>query len=235
VAGIPWGKYDRSDWERVPKGQAGFSATARTFRLKQRHDVVISRRQFDENYGSASFFGTYEKKAKRNESNALQLLRPARGRKSALKLSPVERESEIGKRKVIKQETQQEKLIRRLSNKKPRTPQKITLKNFQKNKLIRRIRTGVDVDEIERLRYEASKSKIVFGYWVGLEMVSERDGQMKTPSLFSQRDIQLPFTDLDMDNALDVALSKSYAELTGMFIAFHLTKAAAKRNGVKFK
>ena len=228
MAGIPWGKYDRADWVRVPGG-------ARRYASVQNPGVTISRRQFDEHYGSAAFHGTYEKKARVNAKEPQQLLRPARGRKSALKLTPAQKEAELARRRVIKQETQQEKLVRKLETKKIRTPQKITLRNFKSGHVIRKIRTGVDQEEIERLRYEGQKSKIIFGYWVGLEMVSERDGQMKSVSLFTQRDIKLPFTDEDMDAAIDVASNKSYAELTGMFIAFHLNKAGAIRNGARKK
>jgi hypothetical protein len=80
----------------------------------------------------------------------------------------------------------------------------------------------------------AARSRLVFGYWVGLELVSERTGGIVTPSLFSQRDIQMAFTNEDFENALRTYANRyaNYAQLTGMFISLHLIRAAAERNGV---
>lgn len=228
MAGIPWGRFDKSDWVRVP-------GAARRYRNLKNPNVTISRRQFDEHYGSVAFFGTNEKKARVNAQSALQLLRPARGRKSALKLTPAQKEAELNRRRVIAQEAKQEKLTQRLSSRKNRLPTKITIHNFSKGKQIRRFRTDVDRKQIEGLRIAAQRSKIVLSYWVGLEMVSDRDGQLKSVSLFPQREISMPFTQQDMKKAMDKAKEKSYAQLTGMFIAFHLDYVHAKKNGAKLK
>lgn len=228
MAGIPWGRYDKSDWVRVP-------GAARRFRNLKNPNVTISRRQFDEHYGAVSFFGTNEKKARVNAQSALQLLRPARGRKSALKLTPAEKESEINRRRVIAQEIKQQKLTERLTTKHNRLPQKITLRNFRKGTQIRKFRTDVNREQIEGLRIAAQQSRIVLSYWVGLEMVSDRDGQLKSVSLFPQREISMSFTQRDMIKAMEKAREKSYAQLTGMFIAFHLTYQAAKKNGAKIR
>lgn len=223
MAGIPWGKYDRTEWERIPGG-------ARRYRLKQRHDITISRRQYDEHYGSAVQYGTYERKAK-SQAGPKQLLKPARGRTSALKLTPAEQEAELGRRRVVKQETAQQRKVAALRSKSNRLPQNITLRNFAKGKQIRKFRTGINRDEIENIRIAAEKSHLIFGYWVGLELVSERDGQIKTPSLFFQRDIKMSFTERDFREALAKAQQLSYATLTGMWIALHLTRAAAIKHG----
>jgi hypothetical protein len=226
VAGIPWGKYDKADWRRVPGG-------ARRYYNVQNPDVTISRRQYDEHYGAVKFFGTNERKARLNAQQPGQLLKPARGRSSALKLSPSEKEAELNRRKVSRQEQQKDKLVSKLSSKKNKLPTKITLKNFRPKTQIRKFRTGVNQKEIEGLRLAAYKSRIVFGYWVGLEIVSERDGKVKTPSLFTQRDIAIPFTEADLYKAVENAQVLSYAQITGMWIAFHLTKAAAIKNGAR--
>lgn len=232
MAGIPWGKYDRADWERIPKGQPGYSSTARTYRLKQNHKIQTSRRQFDKHYGSAVQYGTYERKAK-SQAGPKQLLKPARGRTSALKLTPAEQEVEIGRRRVAKQETAQQRKVTALRSKSNRLPQTITLRNFAKGKQIRKFRTGVNRDEIENIRIAAEKSRLVFGYWVGLELISERDSQIKTPTLFSQRDIKMSFSESDFREALAKAQQLSYATLTGMWIALHLTRAAAIKHGAR--
>jgi hypothetical protein len=202
----------------------------RYFRLKQQPSVVITRRQFDQHYGSAAAHGTFERKAKRNAGNVQQLLRPARGRTSALKLTPAEQQVEINRRKTVKAETAQQKLANKLRAKTNRNPKSITLRTFKTGTQIRRFRTGIDHEAIESLRAAGERSRIVFGYWVGLELVSERDGEVKTPSLFTQRDIREPFTELDFQKALAAAAQKSYAILTGMWIAMHLKRDAAIRN-----
>lgn len=235
MAGVAWGKYSRSDWERVPKGQPGYSATARTFRLKSDHGVIIPRRQYDKHYGSAAAFGTYERKAKKAAGTREQLLRPARGRKSALKLTPEEQEKEIGRRKVAQAEAKQQKLIRKQQSKRVRLPKSITLRNFPHGTQIRRFRTNISHEEIETLRIAGQNSRVILGYWVGLEMVSERDGKVIHIALFGMRDKKLSFTEDDFKHALDVAGQRSYAVLTGMWIAFHLTKPAAIKNGARTK
>jgi hypothetical protein len=233
VAGIPWGKYDRSDWQRVPKGAPGYSATARTYRLTQHPSVIISRRQYDEHYGHAAAAGTYERKARANKGPA-QLGKPARGRSSIKALSPAEQEVELGRRKIAQTERQTAKLSQRQLGKQVRIPKSITLRNFPRGHAIRSFRTGVNHDQIESIRLAAARSRLVFGYWVGLELVSERTGGIVTPSLFSQRDIQMAFTNEDFENALRTYANRyaNYAQLTGMFISLHLTRAAAERNGV---
>lgn len=228
MAGIPWGKYDASDWVRIPGAQ-------RRYRNVSNPSIEISRRQYDEHYGAVAKYGTYEKKARAKSHEAEALLRPARGRSSARKLTPAEREVEANRRKVAAQESKQQRLIDKLVSKKTRNPQTISLRNFKRGTQIRKFRTEVSQQAIEQLRQAAAKSRIVFGYWVGLELVSERDGQIKTPSLFTQRDINMPFTMQDFRKALAKAAELSYATLTGMWIAFHLKRDAAKRNGAKIK
>ncbi len=226
MAGVAWGKYSRSDWERVPGG-------SRRYRLRGKPSVEISRRQYDEHYGSAAAFGTYERKAKKSAGTREQLLRPARGRTSARKLTPEQQEKELGRRRVTQAEAKQQKLIRKQQSKRPRLPTKITLRNFPKGKQIRRFRTDIDHGEIEGLRKAGAASRIVLGYWVGLELVSERDGKVIHISAFTMRDIKMSFTENDFNRALDLASQKTYAVLTGMFIAMHLTKAAAIKNGAR--
>lgn len=228
MAGIAWGKYSRSDWERVPGG-------SRRYRLRSNPSIEISRRQFDEHYGSAAAYGTYERKAKKSAGTREQLLRPARGRTSARRLSPEQQEIELGRRRVAQAESKQQKLIRKQQNKSVRLPKSITLRNFPHGTQIRRFRTNISHEEIETLRVAGQKSRVILGYWVGLEMVSERDGKLIHIALFGMRDKKLSFTEDDFKHALDIAAQRSYAVLTGMWIAFHLTKAAAIKNGAKTK
>lgn len=228
MAGIPWTKYDRSDWRRVP-------GASRRYANVLNPNVTISRRQFDEHYGSAAEFGTYERKAKKNATSETQLLRPARGRTSALKIAPELKNAELNKRKVIKAESAHDKKVARLQSRHDRIPSSISLRNFGNKKAIRKFRTPVSREAIESIRAAGEKSRIVFGYWVGLEIVSERDNRILTPTCFAQRDIREPFTEADFLKALQMAQVKNYATLTGMWIALHLTRAASIKNGVKLQ
>lgn len=229
MAGIPWGKYDRADWERVPGG-------ARRYRLKQRHDITISRRQYDEHYGSAVQYGTYERKAK-SQAGPKQLLKPARGRTSALKLTPAEQEAEANRRKVAKQEAKTEKLANKELGRKTKPLKSINLKNFHKGHRWRKFRTGVSREEIEHIRALGQKSCIIFGYLVGLVIISDRDGQIKTPICFDKtEDIRTEFSDELYQKCLDRFINYTqYAQLVGMFIGLVLNKKASIKNGVKFK
>jgi hypothetical protein len=226
VAGIPWGKYEREDWLRVPGG-------ARRFALRSNPAIQISRRQYDEHYGSARVYGTYERKAKSKSAEPEQILRPARGRSSALKKTPAEKVVEANRRRVARGEAQREKLIAKLTHQKVSTNKTISLKNFPKGTQIRKFATAVAHAPIEALRFAGEKSRVVFGYWVGLTMVSERDNQRKDVSLFTQRDIKWAFSEADFQKAIEKAQEKSYATLVGMWIAMHLTRAAAIKNGAK--
>lgn len=230
---LVWGKYDKSDFQPVPKGEAGHSKSARRYRLKINHKIIIARRQYDEHYGSAAQAGTYERKAQKFAGTEDQLLRPARGRKSARKLSPEEKIKEINERRLSQAETRIRKKVSSLQSKHFRIPSSITLRNFGKRKQIRKWRTEISEDQIEHMRQLGQQSRIVLSYWVGLEIVSERDGRVLSPTLFMARDIKLPFTDEDMITALDKASTKQYAILTGMWIAMHLTKAAAIKHGAR--
>lgn len=225
---VAWSKYDRADWKRLPgKGRYYYNVN--------NPNAVITRRQFDEHYGAAAEFGSYERKAKKNSTKEEQLLRPARGRKSALKIAPELKNAELNKRKVIKAETAHDRKVQRLQAKHDRIPKSISLRNFGNKKAIRKFRTPVSREAIETIRAAGERSRIVFGYWVGLEIVSERDNRVLTPTCFAQRDIREPFTEEDFLKALQMANVKNYATLTGMWIALHLTRAASIKNGVKLQ
>lgn len=229
MAGIPWGKYDRSDWRRLP------GATRRYYNT-QNPDVTISRRQFDEHYGSASAFGTYERKARAKAKEPEALARPARGRTSARKLAPAEREVELQRRKVAQQETRTNKKIERLRGKQHKYPHKIDLRSFKKGKLFRRVELPVEYEAVETVRAAAAASKLVFGYYVGANMVDDKTGEARVFSLFALRDVNMPFTRKDFANLLKKAQEKSYASLVSLWIHLTLKSAVAtNRNGWKGK
>lgn len=229
MAGIPWGKYEREDWVRVPGAQ-------RRYRLRSSPNITISRRQFDEHYGAVRAYGTNEKKAKHKSAEPEAILRPARGRKSALKIAPAAKEAEINRRRVIAKEAATEKKIQAGRNKVYKYPKSIDLRTFKRGKIHRTIELPVDYDAVENTRQAAAKSRIIFGYYVGVNMIDTRNGQKIAFAGFSLRDINMKFTQRDFNKLIEKAKEKTYAELVSLWI--HLTlksKIATDRNAWKGK
>jgi hypothetical protein len=226
VAGIPFGKYERSDWRRVPGAQ-------RRYALVSDPSVTISRRQFDEHYGAAVPYGTYEKKTKLKSKEREALLRPARGRTSALKLSPAEKEAELGRRRVAAKEAATEKKVARGRAKQYRYPTKIDLRNFPKGRIYRTFELPVSYDAIVTVREAAERSRIVFGYYVGANLI-DRDGELRSIAQFSLRDIKMKYTELDFEKLMKKVQEKDYAQLISLWIHLKLKEEIAiKRNGWK--
>lgn len=227
MAGIPWGKHEREDWRRVPGAQ-------RRYALKSNPDITISRRQFDEHYGAVRAFGTYEKKAKHKATEPEALLRPARGRTSARKLTPTEKEVELGRRRVAAKESATMKRIERERSKQHKHPRTIDLRTFKKGKIHRTIELPVSFDAVENTRAAAAKSRIVFGYYVGVNMIDLRSGQRISFAAFGLRDIHMAFKPSDFDKLIKKAQEKTYAELVSLWIHLTLKSAVATdRNGWK--
>lgn len=229
MAGIPWGKYDRSDWRRVP-------GASRRYVLVGNPDITISRRQYDEHYGAAVPYGTYEKKAKHKSQEREAPLRPARGRTSALKLKESEKEAEIGRRRVTAKETATQKRIDRERGKAHKYPKSIDLRTFKKGKISRTIELPVMYEAVESVRSAAAKSRIVFGYYVGANMIDLKSGERISFAAFAMRDINMAFKPSDFTKLIKKAQEKTYAELISLWIHVKLKSAVAvDRNGWKKK
>lgn len=226
MAGIPWGKYDRNDWVRVP-------GALRRYALRSNPSITISRRQFDEHYGAASAYGTYEKKAKAKSTEREALLRPARGRKSARKLSPEQQEVELNRRKVAAKESAIDKRVQRERNKAHKYPTRIDLRSFKKGSIYRVIELPVSHSAIESVRAAASKSRIVFGYYVGANMIDDRSGERISFAQFGLRDVHMAYTERDFQTLMDKAKEKSYAQLVSTWIHLKLKEDIAIKNGWK--
>lgn len=227
MAGIPWGKYERSDWRRVP-------GASRRYVNVHNPDVTISRRQFDEHYGAARAYGTYEKKAKHKAKEPEALLRPARGRTSARKLTPAEKEAELGRRRVAAKEAATVKRIERERGKQHKYPRTIDLRTFKKGKIHRTIELPVSFEAVEEVRAAAARSRIVFGYYVGANLIDDRSGDKIAFAAFGLRDIHMAFTRRDFDKLIKKAQEKTYAQLVSLWIHLTLKSAVAfDRNGWK--
>lgn len=223
---FPYAKFDRTDWVRVP-------GKARQYR-NILNNTIISRRQFDEHYGAVAAYGTNEKKAKYKAREPEALLRPARGRKSALKKSTEEKIRELGIRRIKKEENDADKLVEKFRTKKIRAPHTFTLKNFRRGTSSRRFAVPPSQPEIETIRQGAAKSRIIFSYLVGLMFV-DAHGKLKAVSQFSARDIETPYSARDFEQALDIAKNKSsYKSWAGMWMQVILKRTAGVRNGKRY-
>lgn len=229
MAGIPWGKYDRADWRRSP-------GASRRYYLVSHPNTTISRRQYDEHYGAARPYGTYEKKAKLKSQEREAILRPARGRTSALKLKESEKEAEIGRRRVVSKDAATQKRIDRERSKAHKYPRSVDLRTFKKGKISRTIELPVMYAAVESVRAAAAKSRIVFGYYVGANMIDIKSGERISFAAFSLRDINMVFKPADFDKLIKKAQEKTYAELISLWIHIKLKSAVAiDRNGWKKK
>lgn len=228
TSNLVWGKYDASDFVRVP------GKNTRNFQLKGT-DTQISRRMFDKHYGAVRAFGTNEKKAaiKGREDNAI--LRPARGRSDARKLSPSAKVVETNKRLLEAQETAAQEKLQKALYKKRKPLKKVTAANFKAEKISRRFTVEIgDWPELEHIRALGQASKKVFSYFIGVNMIDGTSGKHYDAALFSARYIN------DVITAKDgKALNKLVAEPRGgkksgsavvvsYFIQLHLSMPVVK-------
>lgn len=224
--GIDWSAFEGGDWQRVRGDKARRYVNKKT-------GVVISRRQFLQHYGKAQAFGTLEKRAKYYSKSDKQLLRPARGRKSALRVIESEKTAIAARRRLERQEKAADKKIEKELKRKRRTPKKISVSNFKKGKISRNIELDVDYSEIERVRLEAKKSGIVFGYLVGANMITEM-GEDRTFTTIKLRSISKSFKREEFDSMLETVQQMSYATLVSLFVHLSLSiDVARKRNNWK--
>ena len=210
---MKWGDFRATDWKRIPGG-------ARRY-VNAKTGDEISRRQYLQHYGGATAYGTLEKRAKHLSKTEKQLLRPARGRKSALRLSETEKIVEYNKRKVNKREAEADKKIARELSKKRRAPKKITIDNFKRGKISRNVVLPIEFEPIEAVRQEAEDSKLVFGYMVGANLITS-EGEDRTFVAIKLRSISKKFTERDYQNLLDKANEISYAKLVSFFVHLYL-------------
>lgn len=217
---FPFAKYDALDWVRVP------GSSTRNYRNVLTGDV-ISRRQYKQHYAPSI-------------PSLEPLLQPARGRTSARRLPPTEKEVILGQRKVQAKQKQAAKKIQRAAKRKPRPPHSFNLKSFHPKYRSKAFGVPPDVDVINSIRIAAQRSRNVYAYIVGLSLIDEDTGAERTVSLFAARSIRDPFTDEDFrqgeDEAETLHVNGKSGNLVsvGWWMRVFLTRAAAEKNGVKF-
>jgi len=220
VAGrFPFEKYDARDW--IPLG-----GTSRNYRNVFTGDI-ISRRQFKQHYAPS---------IKSIEPLAL----PARGRTSTRKLTPTQREVELGRRRVeVKQKTAKKK-IARIQKHKPRSSHSFALRSFKKKHQSKIFEVNPDVDEINTIRLQALRSGNISSYIVGILLIDGDTGAERSISLFSARYIRDAFTEADLEHGEDAIENLHVSQKSGSLTAVawwmrvFLKRAAAIKHGIKF-
>ncbi len=225
MPGIDWRAWERSDWRRVPGGSR---------RYRNVHTgVEISRRQFDEHYGSAAAFRTYERKAAHKAAELEAPLRPARGRKSARKLIGKAREEEILARREAALQKRIAEITTRKHLRRPRTLTNISGSNFKRGSIGRHFELPVDYVAIESFRQQVKSWGHAFGYFVGVNFIDTRSGETGSFSGFKLRSISKPFTIDDMRSLIAEAEEKDYIEVYSCFMYVALDINYARRRGYK--
>ena len=191
---------EESEWKRLP------GKTKRRYQNIKTGEI-ISRRYFDEHYGRLAKQGlkTNEEQAKVNKfrEGIEQLAKPARGR-TIIKENDAEiRKQILEARKELEEQKNKEKLLIKKQNKKPRTPSKITLKNFKPGTEGRVFRVHFDFDDISNFINVGKAYQGIFAYGVGIEFFNELKGNVGAATLFKHRHITVPFTQADFDYMRD--------------------------------
>lgn len=220
---IPWGVFQKSDWVRIP---------GRKFKNPET-GIEISRRQYDKHYGALVPYGSYEKKAAVKKSEPGSILRPARGRKNATKLTGAARENELSLRKLRATEAAASKRIAKERGRAFVRPKKITVANFKAGKISRTIELPVEYEPIEETRAAANASRVVFGYVVGANLINENTGEDRTYTQFALRHISMRYSKADFAELLDELEEIEYATVVSLFIKLSLKMEVAKAKKAK--
>ena len=180
--------------------------TGRKFQNKKTGEI-ITRRQYDKQRDIK-----FEEKAAKNKAKNFyeQILRPARGRKSALKLAPEQKKIEAHKR----EENLKDKLIEKdllKSTKHSKIPKTINKRSFKAGYKGRRFLVDFSADAVNELLSVARKYKGALGYTVAVVFVDERTGKQGAFELGGLRAFDMSFTDDDFLDAIDqIRYKKSY-------------------------
>ncbi len=224
---IDWKLYNKSDWVRVPGSARRYKniTTGKT----------ISRVAWLRHYGNISTLGfshpTQRAKYEKKQNPKLQLARPARHRTSLLgKNKPLTPElfneiidariSEISERIIQKKI---HKLIAR--GEVLRYPHQINASTFPSRKHMgRTIALPIAREPAETVRKSAAKWGNVFGYFIGLNFIDNRDGSEGAYAFFPLRLISQEFTIEDFEDAMAEAINKGYVIPTSLFIYLAVKK-----------
>lgn len=209
--------------------------------LDTRTGETLSRRQYAQRVKRSSLL-TNEQLAKINKKSdpKSQILRPTKGRTSALKLAPAISEdvanARIEEQERISREKSREKQQKKVDHKielakgKRVKVKKITARLLEPGKLGRRLGFN-DYDDYLSLFKQAKATKKIFAYGMGVEGVDARSGLIVTPTLWTLRSFDKPISEREFDEKVtDFLTSRSYIVFTNfwMHLAFNIAFAREK-------
>ena len=208
----------------------------------------VSRRTYQE-YMRAGMTNEQLASINRRENPLLAAARPAKGRKSILKLSQVERdliaqariEDKIRRSEIAaenKAQKEAEKLLAKRSNRKPIKRKKITGALLQPGRMGRRVPFDYYSDYLEMFA-EAKRGGIVKFYGLGMQGHHENTGKELDITVFPMRTFTSPIPEDEFDDAMNEELeSRAYFIFDNywMHLAFdkgYAAKRASKKRTTK--
>lgn len=186
---------------------------------------IISRRRYDETYGAARQFGTYEKKSKINEEidPLLHFARPSRGKPSKIKetkkMTGEEKSQFILSSKSLKQSHELSKKNQRIYDRKTnrllKQPKKINTKTFTKGKrsMWRDYYTRPDYDSMLDFLILAKSDKRISRYQIGFEVLNEKRSTTYPMTIIQLRDFSVPFTYEDYESMVANIEERGYIQI----------------------
>ena len=210
--------------------------TARNF-INLDTGEIMPRRQFDKTYGALAKqgFKTYESKAAANlrAEGQEQLAKPARGRSSIRKLQGPVKYDILQTRIEQAKEKALFKAERRLSERKARTPKKLSVSNFKPGKQGRTFRVELSYEAIRDFIKTASKYSGAFSYNAGIEFFDTRTGRTGAANIIKGRHFSVPFDDSDWEDFEAWDNEHDYAQAAFAYVYIALKKSVYERHAKK--
>ncbi len=228
-------------------GYKGLGGTAKRV-LDLATGKELSRREYAEKVKRQGLLKN-EELAALNKATApeKQILRPTKGRKSALKLSEGAAKAEAQKRlqnaaKQKRREAEQKaqrETAKKIEAKKRRVvkPKKISTRLLQAGKMGRRIPFNNYADYLQMFA-DAKATNKIFAYGIGVEGVDARDGKILAATIFPMRGFAKPIPEeLFNDTTEEFLTSRAYFIFTNFFmhLAFNVEYAREKASKAKAK
>lgn len=225
--------FNKSDWKYL-------GGSARNYQNVNTGEI-ISRRRYD----TLSKGISYEAKAAHNRAinPKLAVLRPARGRKSALRYDAETREqfatSRIERAEVKRREREEEKARKALEREIARKQKKrvrakhVTKQSLRPGNMAIRYPFN-DYGELSRMLDEAKKIGVVFGYSLGWHGVDTRTGQEKDVTVFTLSHINTRISEDEFYDEMDNSyLDYSYLSFMYFWVHIRFTKQYAIEKAIK--
>jgi len=225
-----------ANFERVP-------GPARQYRNTDTGEIISRRKYLEQKRGVSN-----EMFAKMNAvtNPELAALRPARGRKSALKLSKTEQEliaqarleDKLRQREIreeAKKKREIEKLLKKRGTKKQIKRRRITGALLQPGRMGRRIPFETYDDYVEMFKEAKAGGKVKF-YGLGMQGYHENTGQELDITVFTMRTLTRPIPEDEFFAVMEEALEERlYFVFTNYWMHLAFSKEYAAQRAAKAK